>query len=416
MKLQTIAYAISFLLVFNFTKGHSQDQYWSVEETSDGSSPSGLDETSYVKCGGKMYLVGGRGNLPIEEYDPASSSWTQKVKTPNLNHFQAVSLNDKVYIVCAFSGGFPVETPVDKVYIYDPAMNSLNTGHEIPENRRRGSAGTVVYNGKIYVVCGITNGHTDGHVSWFDEYDPATGNWTPLPDAPRPRDHFNAVVVEDKLYLVSGRTSSYPQTFNFTIPEVDIYNFTTGQWSTGPNNIPTQRAGAAVVAYNHEVLVIGGESMTHLEAHNETEALNTKTLEWHSMPALNTGRHGTQAVVHDNSIYIASGVGNRGGNPKLENQEIFTSVITGFIRPQNGFKIKAFPNPTYSNFSIITKQKQYSNYIVNIYNVHGKLIHTQQVVPGNPIIIPRDTPIGTYLGKVTSSKGDYIGSFSLSKL
>ena len=103
-----------------------------------------------------------------------------------------------------------------------------------PESRRRGGAGTAVYDGKIYLACGIMDGHTSGTVAWFDEFDPATGEWTELPDALRARNHFSAVVSDGQLYLVGGRNTSYHEPDNFTaifdevVPEVDVYDFSTG--------------------------------------------------------------------------------------------------------------------------------------------------------------------------------------------
>jgi hypothetical protein len=71
-----------------------------------------------------------------------------------------------------------------------------------------------------------------------------------------------------------------------------------------------------------KLLVIGGESMAHEEAHNEVEALDPKTGKWESLTTLNRGRHGTQAVVYKGEIYTASGSGNRGGGPELKTLEI----------------------------------------------------------------------------------------------
>lgn len=47
-----------------------------------------------------------------------------------------------------------------------------------------------------------------GTQAWFDQYDPVTGKWTVLPDAPHARDHAQAAIVDDKLYMLAGRRSS----------------------------------------------------------------------------------------------------------------------------------------------------------------------------------------------------------------
>ena len=37
--------------------------------------------------------------------------------------------------------------------------------------RRRGGAGAVVYKGKIYLACGIKDGHRGDHKKWLDAYE-----------------------------------------------------------------------------------------------------------------------------------------------------------------------------------------------------------------------------------------------------
>jgi len=45
----------------------------------------------------------------------------------------------------------------------------------MPKDRRRGGAGAVAQNGKIYMACRIIYGHIGGFVNWLDEYDSVTG-------------------------------------------------------------------------------------------------------------------------------------------------------------------------------------------------------------------------------------------------
>jgi large repetitive protein len=291
--------------------------------------PEARHECSFVNVGNKGYLVGGRGNLPTEEYDFATKTWTKKANPDiELNHFQAVNIKNEIWMAGGFTGGFPGETPVAQIRIFNPANNAWRNGPEIPAARRRGSAGAVYHNGKLYLVCGITNGHLNGHVAWFDEYDPDTRQWKTLPDAPRVRDHFNAVVVGNKLYLAGGRKTSEAtgQLFDLTIPEVDVYDFNTQQWSTLPaaKNIPTQRAGTMAVGFEGYVMIIGGESVSQDNAHAEVQAYDTIGEKWVVLQPLKRGRHGTGAFLYNNQIYIAAGSGSRGGSPELDNVERFS--------------------------------------------------------------------------------------------
>ncbi|MEZ4660050.1 MAG: Ig-like domain-containing protein [Caldilineaceae bacterium] len=303
---------------------------WTAVNSSNGSKPQARHESSYVNVGDKFYLLGGRGAKTVDIFDPTAQTWVSGTHKPpfQIHHFQGVEYNGLIYIVGAFTGSYPDETPVANVYIYNPATDLWIQGPLIPAERRRGATGAAVYNNKIYMVGGIQNGHTSGWVSWLDEFDPGTGQWTTLPDAPRNRDHFHAVVIGDKLYAAGGRNSGLTGVFDDTIAQVDVYNFSTGQWTTMPNNIPTERAGAATVVVDNDLLVIGGESGAGSDAHVETEALNVATGEWRPLDDLIQGRHGTQALVYDGAVYIAAGAGLRGSAPELDSQEMLPLAVT----------------------------------------------------------------------------------------
>ena len=289
-------------------------------------------ENAYVQAGDKFYLLGGRGIKPVEAFNPADSTWTTGANTPiELHHFQAVEYQGLIYVMGAFTGNYPNEVPVPNIYIYDPVANSWTLGPEIPVDRRRGSGGTVVYNDKIYLIGGLTNGHIDGWVNWVDEFDPKTNEWTILADAPAARDHFHAAVHDDKIYAISGRLSAYDpgdffSVWDSTIAQVDVYDINTNTWITLPSpqaDIPTERAGAAVAVINNEIIVLGGETAQQVAAHVETEALDVNTGSWRTLSDMVTGRHATQAIVNNSGIYICAGAGNRGGSPELNSQEAF---------------------------------------------------------------------------------------------
>ena len=110
-----------------------------------------------------------------------------------MHHFQAVE-SRRLDLCCrCVDGRIPIlSKTLDNIYIYNPASDSWRVGPAIPGDRNRGSTGAIAYKGKIYVVAGNDGGHralAATLVSWFDEFDPATGTWTQLEDAPRGRDH-----------------------------------------------------------------------------------------------------------------------------------------------------------------------------------------------------------------------------------
>lgn len=227
-------------------------------------------------------------------------------------------------MVGAMTGPYPNEQPLDKVIVYHTEADEFKFTHTIPAARRRGGAGAAFYDGKIYIVGGITNGHNDGYQPWLDEYNPKTGEWKILPDAPHARDHFQAVVIGDKLYAAGGRTTSKAtnQVFDLTVTAVDVYDLTAGVWlsESESTSIPTPRAGSMVFAWGNEFAIGGGETIRKT-AHAEVEAFNVTTGQWRQWPALKQGRHGSGFAIVDGYVYTASGCANRGGSPELTTVE-----------------------------------------------------------------------------------------------
>ena len=313
----------------------SQVFTWSITQAwvdkDEDESYTARHENSFVQAGDKFYLMGGRENArTIDIYDYASDTWSSIVDTGpfdyEFNHFQATEYKGLIWLIGMFrNNGFPNETPAEFIWAFDPANQEWIQGPQIPAARQRGSAGLAIYNDKFYIVGGNTIGHNGGYVAWLDEYDPATGVWTPLADAPNARDHFAAVVIGTNLYAAGGRLSGGAGgTFGPTIPQVDVYDLVGGTWSTLPagQNIPTERAGASTVNFNDRLVVIGGETETAGPSLTTTEEYDPVAQSWRTMPSLNSPRHGTQAIVSGNGIFILAGSPVQGGGNQ-KNMEYF---------------------------------------------------------------------------------------------
>ncbi len=311
-------------IVFVWTVPDPDAKSWIDKNEDEGYTAR--HECSFVQAGDRFYLFGGRENpQTLDTYDYAADSWTTSASAPlPFNHFQATEYQGLIWVIGAFqTNAFPNEQPAEGIWAYDPALDLWLQGPSIPVARRRGSAGLVVYGGDFYVVGGNTIGHSGGYVPWLDRFDPETGSWTPLADAPRARDHFHAAVMGDLLYVAGGRLSGGPGgTFAPLIPEVDVYDFTTGLWSTLPaaSDLPTPRAASAVAVFDGELLVIGGEG--NGQAYATVEALDPLSLLWRSLAPLNFARHGTQAIVSGAGVYVTAGSPSQGGGNQ-KNMEVY---------------------------------------------------------------------------------------------
>ena len=300
---------------------------WTLVET--GSTPTARHENSLAAIDGRLYLLGGRGERALEMFDPATGQWTPRALPPlQMSHLQAASLNGKLYVVSAFIGDFPEEASISHVQIYDPVADAWSQGPEIPAARRRGASGVVVHEGLIYVVGGNRRGHMSGYVPWLDVFDPASGAWRSLPDAPNARDHFHAAEIDGHIYAAGGRRSSHDtgEGMSFHVAEVDAYDIASGQWRTLPASLPTLRSGAAAVAFDGALVVMGGESQSQQRGHAEVERLDVEHGAWSSLPPLPVGRHGTQAVVVDGAVHIVAGSGDAGGGPELSDHYVLKAA------------------------------------------------------------------------------------------
>lgn len=295
---------------------------WQWEYVEAVGKPVARHEAGLFAIKEHLYLIGGRRINPTSVFNTNTHEWKNLSHTPiEIHHFQPVVYKGKVYIIGALTGQWPHETPVDSVIIYTPETDSYEYGDKIPKHRLRGGVGAVVHRGKIYLVGGITDGHMQGYVPWFDEYNPETGQWKVLTDAPSARDHFQLTSINNKIYAFAGRKTSKAtnQDIDLTIVRGDVFNFTTGKWeqSNDAINIPTARAGNGAFSWQNYVVIGGGESGTQTLAHNEIEAFNTKTQQWSTWPALLSGRHGSGFAVIGDYVYTASGSGKQGGGPEL---------------------------------------------------------------------------------------------------
>lgn len=286
-------------------------------------------ESAFAEVDGKFYAFGGRNTHSVDIYDPKTRIWSAGANSPlEMHHFQAIVYKGEIWVIGAFTGPYPKEEPIAFLHVYNPVTNRWRTAGRLPDGRHRGSGGVVVHNDKFYLLCGNELGHYTGHTTWFDEFDPATGEWTAMPDAPHTRDHFHAAVVDGKLYAAGGRNSSAKtnSVIDATFGEVDVFDFATKTWSTLPSssNIPTQRAGTTVVVDGNRLIVMGGESGTQVPAHSEVEALDVRSGTWTKLPPMLQGRHGTQAVLYHGRVYLAGGSSDRGGGPEMKSLDCWS--------------------------------------------------------------------------------------------
>src|SRR3954470_6283931 len=109
-------------------------QQWKVVTATGSFEKRG--ESGVASANGKLYLLGGRGDKPVNEYDPKTNIWTTLKNSPlEMHHFQAITFKEEIYVIGAFTGPYPHETPIPNIYIFNPKKNEWRKDAAIPSDR-----------------------------------------------------------------------------------------------------------------------------------------------------------------------------------------------------------------------------------------------------------------------------------------
>ncbi len=107
--------------------------------------------------------------------------------------------------------------------------------------------------GKVYAMGGIAN--ATAIVASAYVYDPASDQWSALPDAAVAREAAVSAFVNGKYYVFNGWDSS---SAGNPVAEVDIYDPATGQWTTGTPNPQPAGGGSSIATVRGKVYIVGG--------------------------------------------------------------------------------------------------------------------------------------------------------------
>ena len=70
-------------------------------------------ECGFVAHKDALYLIGGRGDKPVNKFTIANNTWSSLKQPPiEMNHITPVSFNGSIYIVSGLTGDYPLEIPL----------------------------------------------------------------------------------------------------------------------------------------------------------------------------------------------------------------------------------------------------------------------------------------------------------------
>ncbi len=159
--------------------------------------PINISDIEANVVNGKIHLIGTDRH---DVYDITTDSWTTKNTThfphPDYGYSSAV-VNSKIYII-----GW------NQTHIYDPKSDSWSLGASTPTAVQDAAACAttgIMALKRIYVIGGMSGGSIEG-TSITQVYVPETDNWTYGASMPTNRGWLEAVVVDDIIYAIAGRS------------------------------------------------------------------------------------------------------------------------------------------------------------------------------------------------------------------
>jgi N-acetylneuraminic acid mutarotase len=208
---------------------------------------------------GKIYAIGGVAGSSssyssvetystVEEYDPATDTWTAKSEMPTTRGSHSANVVDgKIYIIGGTRGAAFSSDRIQTVEVYDPATDTWTQKGDMP--RGIGAGYSSVVDGKIYVIGGY------GGAQRVDEYDPATDTWTMKSDMPTRRHALSTSTLDGKIYAIGGYVPGVAG--DPGVATVEVYDPATDTWTAAPD-MPTGRMGPRTSVVDGKIYVIGG--------------------------------------------------------------------------------------------------------------------------------------------------------------
>ena len=140
-----------------------------------------------------------------ERYNPETDKWENMAHMPDHRYSgSAVEANGLIHFIGGSDkelSGILAQSFQDSHFVYDPARNSWEEKKPIPLPRSR--FGAVVHNDKIYCVGGRTG---RGYTANVQVYNPETDYWESEASLNFPRSHTAAVIINGHLVALSGKT------------------------------------------------------------------------------------------------------------------------------------------------------------------------------------------------------------------
>src|SRR5262245_12434819 len=224
-----------------------------------------FDHTAALLPGGKVLIVGGTApdgrTARAQLSDPGTGTLTPTGATTIVRAAHTASLlqngngNANGKVLSAGGSGFnAVNTE-----LYDPATGTFGDTGAMAKNRN-GHTATLLNNGKVLVVGGLSPGHPTSLEASAELYDPATGTFSNTGSMSIPREEHTATLLPGSgKVLIAGGDSVDSSGESVAASSAELYDPDTNTFApTGSMVFGREGHTATFLTSNGKVLVTGG--------------------------------------------------------------------------------------------------------------------------------------------------------------
>jgi len=176
----------------------------------------------------------------------------------------------------------------------------------------RASSIAVLLHGSVYIGGGLEGRSVNDNQDCYrlDVYNFSTNQWSPSPIT-TPYRWFAMTVLDDKLVTVGGVVSKDEVTNKILVLD-------TGRWKDY-SEMPTARSCATAIGYHSMLMVVGGKAIVNGKSTviSTVELLDATNECWYSCDILPTPYYQLQPAVVNNTLYLLGG-NSSNGQPSLK--------------------------------------------------------------------------------------------------
>ena len=340
---------------------------------------------------GKIYIMGGTksdGTITDEfhRYDPATDSWDSLAPFPiPVWRASLAVVGTKVYGFGGYQSLNPFPfNPTKNAYVYEPALDMWTPIADMIIER--GSAASVVIDGKIHLVGGAnTNALIAHHV-----YNPITDVWEVRGSLAQARSGLTATAIDGKIIATGGY---FLNPGVVALSSTEIYDTATNSWSPAAP-MPLAKLGISSAVAHGQMYVFGNTGNRNVLEYNPISD------SWAQLGLIpEYVNFSASAGVHDTIYVFGGGSVNLSTDGINKANAYIPDAPTGLGSPGlSGFRI--FPNPSPGRFSIEMEEEK-SNSGITIYSAQGKLVFASKKIPETEIRL--DLAPGIYHIKISGS-------------